>query len=107
MVNETGGVNGRKVNLISLDDGYSPPKTVEQTRKLIEEERVALIFGSVGTAPNASIRAYLNENKVPQLFIASGASMFADPAHYPWTMAFNPSYRTEGHVFAKQSCNAP
>jgi branched-chain amino acid transport system substrate-binding protein len=101
MVNETGGINGRKINLISLDDGYSPPKTVEQTRKLIEEEHVAFIFGSVGTAPNASTRTYLNENKVPQLLIASGASMFADPERYPWTMAFNPSYRTEGRVFAK------
>jgi branched-chain amino acid transport system substrate-binding protein len=101
MVNEMGGINGRKITLVSLDDGYSPPKTVEQTRKLIEEEQVAFIFGSVGTAPNASIRMYLNENKVPQLLIASGASMFADPEHYPWTMAFNPSYRTEGRVFAK------
>ena len=101
MVNETGGVNGRKINLLSLDDSYSPAKTVEQTRKLIEEERVAFIFGSLGTAPNASIRAYLNENKVPQLFISTGASMFSDPQHYPCTMAFNPSYRTEGHVFAK------
>ena len=94
MVNNMGGINGRKVNLISLDDGYSAPKTVEQTRRLIEQEHVAFIFGSVGTAPNAAIRSYLNDNKIPQLFIASGFSMFADPQHYPWTIAVNPSYRT-------------
>jgi ABC-type branched-subunit amino acid transport system substrate-binding protein len=101
MINDAGGINGRKLNLVSLDDGYSPPKTVEQTRRLVEAEHVAFIFGSVGTAPNASVRSYLNENKVPQLFIASGASMFADPEHYPWTIGLNPSYRTEGRVFAK------
>jgi branched-chain amino acid transport system substrate-binding protein len=101
MVNDLGGINGRKVNLISLDDGYSATKTVEQTRRLIEQEQVAFIFGSVGTAPNAAIRSYLNENKIPQLFVASGFSMFADPHHYPWTIGFNPSYRSEGHAFAK------
>jgi branched-chain amino acid transport system substrate-binding protein len=101
MVNDMGGINRRKVNLISLDDGYSPPKTVEQTRRLIEQEQVAFIFGSLGTAQNAAIRSYLNDNKIPQVFIASGFSMFADPRHYPWTIAFNPSNRTEGHVFAK------
>jgi ABC-type branched-subunit amino acid transport system substrate-binding protein len=101
MANDMGGINGRKVNLISTDDGYAASKTVEQTRRLIEQEQVAFIFGSVGTAPNAAIRSYLNDNKIPQLFIASGFSMFADPKHYPWTMAINPSYRTEGHVFAK------
>jgi branched-chain amino acid transport system substrate-binding protein len=101
MVNDMGGINRRKVNLISLDDGYSPPKTVEQTRRLVEQQKVAFIFGSVGTAQNAAIRSYLNDNKIPQVFIASGFSMFADPRHYPWTIAFNPSNRTEGHVFAK------
>ena len=101
MVNDMGGINRRKVNLISLDDGYSPPKTVEQTRRLVEQQQVAFIFGSVGTAQNAAIRSYLNDNKIPQVFIASGFSMFADPQHYPWTIAFNPSNRTEGHVFAK------
>ena len=101
MVNDMGGINRRKVNLISLDDGYSPPKTVEQTRRLVEQQQVAFIFGSVGTAQNAAIRSYLNDNKIPQVFIASGFSMFADPRHYPWTIAFNPSNRTEGHVFAK------
>jgi branched-chain amino acid transport system substrate-binding protein len=101
MVNDMGGINRRKVNLISLDDGYSPPKTVEQTRRLVEQQQVAFIFGSVGTAQNAAIRSYLNDNKIPQVFIASGFSMFADPRHYPWTIAFNPSNRTEGYVFAK------
>jgi branched-chain amino acid transport system substrate-binding protein len=101
MINDMGGINGRKVNLISLDDGYSPPKTVEQTRRLVEQEQVAFIFGSVGTPTNAAIRSYLNDNKVPHLFVGSGASMFADPRRYPWTIGFNPSYRSEGHVFVK------
>jgi branched-chain amino acid transport system substrate-binding protein len=101
MINDSGGINGRKVNLVSLDDGYSPPRTVEQTRRLLEQEQVAFIFGSVGTATNAAIRSYLNERKVPQLFVSSGASMFADPQHYPWTIGYNPTFRSEGHVFAK------
>jgi branched-chain amino acid transport system substrate-binding protein len=101
MINETGGINGRKLNLMSVDDGYSPPKTVEQTRRLVEQERVAFIFGSLGTPTNAAIRSYLNDNKVPQLFIATGASMFADPKHFPWTMGWPPSYQTEAHIFAK------
>src|SRR5271154_5263601 len=87
MINETTGVNGRKINLVSLDDAYSPPKTVEQTRVLVEQEQVAFIFGSLGTAQNAAIRSYLNEGKVPQLFITSGSSLFADPQHFPWTMS--------------------
>jgi branched-chain amino acid transport system substrate-binding protein len=101
MINDLGGVNGRRLNLISVDDGYSPPKTVEQTRRLVEEEQVAFIFASLGTAPNAAIRAYLNDSKVPQLFISTGASMFTDPQRYPWTIGFNPTYRAEGRVFAK------
>jgi branched-chain amino acid transport system substrate-binding protein len=101
MINEMGGVNGRKINLISLDDGYSPPKTVEQTRRLVEQDQVAFIFGSVGTASNAAVRSYLNDNKVPQLFVATGAAMFGDPQHYPWTMGSVPSYQTEAHIFAK------
>jgi len=101
MVNEQGGVNGRKINLISLDDGYSPPKTVEQIRRLVEQEQVALIFNSLGTAPNSAIRDYLNENKVPQLFVATGASKFGDPEHFPWTMGYNPSYQTEARIYAK------
>jgi branched-chain amino acid transport system substrate-binding protein len=100
MVNEMGGVNGRKINLISLDDGYSPPKTVEQTRRLIEQEQVAFIFGSLGTPTNAAVRRYLNENKVPQLFIATGAVQFSDPLHFPWTMGFLPTLETEARIYA-------
>ena len=83
MINEQGGVNGRKINLISLDDGYSPPKTVEQTRRLVEQEQVAFLFNSLGTACCASVRQYMNDNKIPQLFVATGASMFSDPAAFP------------------------
>jgi branched-chain amino acid transport system substrate-binding protein len=101
MINEQGGVNGRKINLISLDDGYSPPKTVEQTRRLVEQEQVAFLFNPLGTAPNSAIRDYLNENKVPQLFVATGASKFGDPEHFPWTMGLQPSYLTEARIYAK------
>ena len=101
MINDQGGVNGRKINLISLDDGYSPPKTVEQTRKMVEQDQVAFIFNSLGTPCNSAIRDYLNENKIPQLFVATGASKFGDYKHYPWTMGWQPSYRIEGAVFAK------
>ncbi len=90
MINEQGGVNGRKINLISLDDGYSPPKTVEQVRRLVEQEQVAFIFNSLGTPPNVAIRQYLNDNKVPQLFVATGAATFSDPQHFPWTMGWQP-----------------
>jgi branched-chain amino acid transport system substrate-binding protein len=101
MINEQGGVNGRKINLVSLDDAYSPPKTVEQTRRLVEEEQVAFIFNSIGTPTNAAIRQYLNDNKVPQLFLESGASLFSDPQHFPWTMGYLPAYQTEAHIYAK------
>src|SRR3984957_16544409 len=101
MINDAGGVNGRKLNLISLDDGYSPPKTVEQTRRLVEQEQVAFIFSSVGTPTNLAIRQYLNDNKVPQLFAGTGASMFGDPQHFPWTMGALPSYQATAHIFAK------
>jgi branched-chain amino acid transport system substrate-binding protein len=101
MINERGGVNGRKINFISLDDAYSPPKTVEQIRRLVEQEQVAFIFNSLGTPPNAAIRQYLNDNKVPQLFVATGAAMFSDPAHFPWTMGWQPNYQTEAKIFAK------
>ena len=101
MINEQGGINGRKINLISLDDGYSPPKTVEQVRRLVEQEQVAFLFNTLGTAPNAAIRQYLNDNKVPQLFVSTGASMFSDPNHFPWTMGFNPNYQTEAHIYGK------
>src|SRR5271156_4064163 len=101
MINEQGGVNGRKINLISLDDGYSPPKTVEQIRRLVEQEQVAFIFNSLGTPPNAAIRQYLNDNKVPQLFVATGAAMFSDPKNFPWTIGWQPNYQTEARIFAK------
>src|ERR1700722_13594030 len=85
MINDQGGINGRKITLISVDDGYSPPKTVEQLCRLVEQEHVAFLFQTVGTPTNAVVRQYLNDNKVPQLFVATGATMFSDPEHYPWT----------------------
>ena len=106
MINEQGGVNGRKINLVSVDDAYSPPKTVEQTRRLIEQEQVAFIFGTIGTAPNTAISTYLNDNKIPQLFIASGVSKFADPQRFPWTITFDPMRRSEGRLFAKHIVSA-
>ena len=101
MINEQGGINGRKINLISVDDAYSPPKTVEQVRRLIEQEQVAFLFQTLGTPCNAAVRQYLNDNKVPQLFVSTGATMFSDPQHFPWTMGYNPTYRTEAHIYAK------
>ncbi len=101
MINEMGGVNGRKINLISLDDGYSPPKTVEQVRRLVEEEKVAFLFNTLGTPPNLAIRQYLNDNKVPQLFVATGAATFSDPKHFPWTIGWQPNYQTEARIFAQ------
>jgi len=101
MINDKGGINGRKLTLISLDDGYSPPKAVENVRKLVEGEGVALIFNSVGTANNAAVQKYLNDKKVPQLFVATGADRWADPAHFPWTMGFAPSYLGEAKVYAR------
>jgi branched-chain amino acid transport system substrate-binding protein len=101
MINDQGGINGRKINFISLDDGYSPPKTVEQVRRLVEQEHVAFLANTLGTAPNAAIRQYCNDNQVPQLFVQSGAPMFADPTHFPWTIPGIPSYQTEAHIYAK------
>jgi branched-chain amino acid transport system substrate-binding protein len=101
MINEKGGVNGRKLNLISLDDGYSAPKTVEQTRRLIEEDGVAFTFQSFGGFTNLAIRPYLNANKVPQLFVAAGADQLDDPQNFPWTIGFNPATSTEGRVYTK------
>ena len=101
MINEQGGVNGRKLNFISVDDAYSPPKTVEQTRRLVEEEHVAFLFGNVGTPSNLAIRSYLNDNKVPQLFAMVGASAFNDPQHFPWTMPMLPNYSNEGRIYAR------
>jgi branched-chain amino acid transport system substrate-binding protein len=102
MINDEGGINGRKINLISLDDAYSPPKTVEQIRRLVEQEQVAFLFQTLGTPPNTAIRQYLNDNKVPQLFVATGAAKWDDPKHFPWTMGYNPSYQTEARIYAKQ-----
>jgi branched-chain amino acid transport system substrate-binding protein len=101
MINEQGGINGRKINFISRDDGYSPPKTVEIVRKMVEEDQVLLMFNTLGTPPNLVIRAYLNDNKVPQLFVATGADQFDDPKHYPWTMGWQPSYRTEARIYGR------
>ena len=101
MINEQGGINGRKINLISLDDAYSPPKTVEQVRRLVEDEKVAFLFQTLGTAPNLAIRQYLNDNKVPQLFVSTGAAVFSDPQHFPWTIGYNPNYQTEAHIYGK------
>ena len=96
MINEQGGVNGRKINLIQYDDGYSPPKTVEQVRKLVEGDEVLTTFQIIGTPPNASVQKYLNEKKVPQLLASTGATRFTDPKNFPWTIAFNPNYQSEG-----------
>jgi len=101
MINEAGGINGRKINLISLDDGYSPPKAVEQIRRLVEQDQVAFIFNSLGTPSNYAIRPYLTENKVPQLFVATGAAMWSDPKNFPWTIGWQPNYQTEAHIFGK------
>ena len=101
LINEQGGINGRKINLISLDDAYSPPKTVEQVRRLVEDEKVAFLFQTLGTPPNTAIRQYCNDNKVPQLFVATGAAKWNDPKHFPWTMGYNPSYQTEARIYAK------
>ncbi len=101
MINAQGGVNGRKITLISLDDSYSPPKTVEQTRRLVEQDGILADFGPLGTPPNSAIQKYLNEHGVPQLFVATGATKWGDPKHFPWTMGWQPTYQTEGHIFAK------
>jgi branched-chain amino acid transport system substrate-binding protein len=101
MLNDQGGINGRKIRLLSLDDGYSPPKTVEQVRKLVEQEGVLLLFQTMGTATNTAIHKYVNDRKVPHLFLASGASAWADPERFPWTMGWQPDLQTEGAIFAR------
>ncbi len=101
MINEQGGVNGRKITLESLDDGYSPPKTFEQTRRLVEEDQVAAIVSSLGTPTGVVVHKYLNDHKVPQLFQASGATFWADPQHFPWTIGWQPNYQTEGAIYAR------
>ncbi len=100
-VNAEGGINGRKIVFISYDDGYSPPKAVEQARRLVENDQVLLIFQSLGTPSNSAIHAYMNEKHVPQLFPATGATKWADPEHFPWTMGWQPNYQAEGHIYAK------
>jgi branched-chain amino acid transport system substrate-binding protein len=101
MVNDQGGVAGRKINFISYDDGYSPPKTVEQVRRLVEEDQVALLFNTLGTPSNTAIHRYVNQKKVPHLFISTGADKWGDYQHFPWTMGYQPSYRTEAQIYTK------
>jgi branched-chain amino acid transport system substrate-binding protein len=101
MVNEHGGVNGRQINIESADDGYSPPKTVEETRRLVEREDVAFMFNSLGTATQSAVQKYMNGKKTPQLFVSSGADKWGDYAQFPWTMGWQPSYRTEAQIYAK------
>ena len=96
MVNDHGGIKGRKINFISYDDGYSPPKTVEMARKLVEQDQVLFLFQPLGTPSNSAIHKYMNAKKVPQLFVATGASKWNDPKHFPWTMGWQPNYHTEG-----------
>jgi branched-chain amino acid transport system substrate-binding protein len=101
MINDTGGINGRKVKLISLDDGYSPPKTVECIRQLVEQEKVLCTHNTLGTACNTAIHKYMNQKKVPHLYVATGASKWGDPKSFPWTMGYQPDYHTEGVIYAK------
>lgn len=100
-VNAEGGVNGRKIKFISLDDAYSPPKTVEVVRKLVEEDEVLLVFNPLGTASNTAVQKYLNEKKVPQLFVATGATKWGDPKNFPWTMGWQPTYQAEAKIYAQ------
>ena len=101
MINDKGGINGRKVNLISLDDGYSPPKTVELIRQLVEQEKVLCTHNTLGTATNTAVHKYMNAKKVPHLYLATGASKWGDPKHFPWTMGYQPDYHTEAVIYAK------
>src|SRR3981189_1042506 len=101
MINDQGGVNGRKINLIQYDDAYSPPKAVEQVRKLVESDEVLLTFQIIGTPSNAAVQKYLNAKKVPQLYAATGASKFTDPKNFPWTMGYNPNYSVEGRIYGQ------
>ena len=101
MVNAQGGIAGRKINFISLDDGYTPPKTVEQVRRLVEQDEVAFLFNTLGTPTNTAIHKYVNQKKVPHLFISTGADKWGDYKNFPWTMGFQPSYRTEAQIYTK------
>jgi ABC-type branched-subunit amino acid transport system substrate-binding protein len=100
-INAAGGINGRKINFISYDDSYSPPKAVEQARKLVESDEVLFVFNSLGTPSNSAIQKYMNAKKVPQLFVATGATKWNDPSNFPWTMGWQPSYQAEGRIYAK------
>jgi len=100
-INAEGGINGRKINFISYDDGYSPPKAVEQARKLVESDEVLIVFGALGTPSNSAIQKYMNAKKVPQLFVATGATKWNDPKEFPWTMGWQPNYQSEGRIYAK------
>jgi ABC-type branched-subunit amino acid transport system substrate-binding protein len=99
-VNAEGGINGRQIKFITLDDGYNPARTVEQTRKLVEQEEVLLLFNTLGTPPNTAIHKYMNQKKVPQLFVATGATLWGDPKNFPWTMGWQPNYQAEGKIYA-------
>jgi branched-chain amino acid transport system substrate-binding protein len=105
MVNDQGGVNGRKIDFIVRDDAYSPPKTVEDIRELVEQDHVLATFNTLGTPPNSAIRAYMNDNKVPQLLVATGANKWNDPKHYPWTIGWQPSYQIEARIYARYILN--
>jgi len=100
-INAEGGINGRKINFISYDDGYSPPKTVEQVRKLVESDEVLLLFQTLGTPSNTAIQKYMNAKKMPQLFVATGATKWNDPKHFPWTIGWQPNHQSEGHIYAQ------
>ncbi len=100
MINDQGGVNGRKIRFISLDDGYSPPRTVEQVRKLVEQEQVLFLAGTLGTPPNSAIHKYVNVKGIPHIFVNTGATKWGDPKNFPWTMGFNLNYQAEGHIYA-------
>lgn len=101
MINDKGGVNGRMINFISLDDGYSPPRTVEQVRRLVEQEEVLMLAGTLGTPPNSAIHSYVNERAVPHIFVNTGATKWGDPENFPWTMGFNLSYQAEAAIYAR------
>jgi branched-chain amino acid transport system substrate-binding protein len=100
-INDEGGINGRKINFITYDDGYTPPKTVEMVRRLVEQDQVAFVFQTLGTPTNSAIHKYLNQQKVPHLFVATGATKWGDPKNFPWTMGWQPTYQTEGHIYAQ------
>src|SRR6201990_414801 len=101
MINDQGGINGRKIKFITYDDGYSPPKAIEQARKLVESDEVLFIFQSLGTPSNTAIQKYMNAKKVPQLFVATGATKWGDPKNFPWTIGWQPNYQSEGRIYGK------